>query len=610
MESQLFLQNYRVSFDSAGAPLALRRTATGVTYQGENSRSGQEVAIEFVAASSLKPRVREQLMAEGAAAKLISQVNIPTLFDYGFEGDRLIYVSEYFEGTTAESWVTANGPMPTAAVLRTALQVLSALRAAEFYGIKHHAINPSKLMIVPGKAVDGGWPLVKLLDLLGLTPPLSKPDAPDATEEAACYASPEQLEDGPFDFRSEVYSLGCTLWFLLTGKPPFATTEDALADRPMTMVLDLEKFGLPANARRLLLKMLSVDPDERPGDPLALYEQIQDCLKTLPPSKPPPARQTVPPPRPAVPLIGSSPAGRRRFPVKTLAFSIVLLAGAALAVVLAPDRFQSLGLPGKLAEIANFFGWTGNSSEPDVAEASSKSIPPPSSGLPATTPGAAIIDTAAEEPPQLVSTAGRDAPIASANSEIAASATPADTPSAPKAALNEPVTIADVPPSPAAEDTKTEQPSADLAANSSPSATQSIEAAPPAEGPVDSSDDPETVPESQPDVSAFPTPAATPFATVEEQSPTPTAAPKQSARTTKAAKAKSAAKKRSTKRKPRTRSSSKRPAETPSPTPGTVRAQFIGKTPEGKWLLELPPDPNQPKSQGGQPRQVVVDPKP
>ncbi|MBA3651894.1 MAG: protein kinase [Chthoniobacterales bacterium] len=606
MESQLFLQNYRVSFDSGGLPLELRRTATGVTYQGENSRSGQEVAIEFVAASSLKPRVREQLMAEGASAKLISQVNIPTLFDYGFEGDRLIYVSEYFEGTIAESWVMANGPMPAAAVLRTALQVLSALRAAEFYGITHHAINPSKLMIVPGKAADGGWPLVKLLDLLGLTPPSSKPGAPEATEEAACYASPEQLQNRPFDFRSEVYSLGCTLWFLLTGKPPFATTLDAAADRPMTMVLELEKFGLPANARRLLLKMLSVDPDERPGDPLTLHEQIQDCLKTLPPSKPPPARQLAPPPRP-VSLTGSLPTGRRRFPVKTLAFTSVLLAGAAVAAVMMPERFHSLRLSSKVAEVASFFGWAGRSSEPDVAQAASKPTP---SGLPAATPGAAITDTPAEERPQLVSTAGRDASVASANSEVTAPATPTETPSAPTAAADEPVAIADVTPSPAAEDAETGDPSTDLAVNDSPAAAENIEAAPPAEGPIDSLDNPDIVPESQADVSAFPTPAATPFATAEEQSPEPTSTPKQSVKTSKTAKAKSSAKKRSTRRKPRTSSSSKRPAETPSPTPGTVRAQFAGKTPEGKWLLELPPDPNQPKNQGGQPRQVVVDPKP
>lgn len=603
MESQLFLQNYRVSSDSAGAPLELRRNATGVTYKGENVRTSGAVAIEFVATGLLKPRVRQQLAAEATAAKQLGHVNIPALYDFGFEGDRFIYVSEYLEGISAEEWVATHGPMPAAAVLRIALQIISALRTAAFYGITHHAISPSRLVIVPGKPAGVDWPLVKLLDLVGLTPPASESGS-GPTDQAACFVSPEQLQDRPVDFRSEVYSLGCTLWFLLTGKPPFATSEDAAAARPMTMVLDLEKFGLPATARRLLLKMLSIDPEERPHDPVALDEQLRACLRFLPQSRPVSSRKSVASTALPIPMV--RPAPRRRFAAKSVAFAALLLASAAFAAILRPERFQSLHLPGRMAEIVSFLGSSGASdAQRNVAETPSKANPTNPPDSPAPTPGAAPIAAATNERPQLVSLAGRDAP---SSPGIEASAAPVGPPTKVAAEATELVTVAEVSPSP--DRPEVDQPSVDVAVASSPAEAQSAEAAPPAEGPGDSPASPEIATQSQTEVPAFPPPAETPAVVEEEQSPAPTASPKETARSSKSVKGKAATKKRSTRRKSRTRSSSKRPAETPSPSPGLVRAQFVGKTADGKWLLELPPNQNQPKGQEGQPRQVIVDPKP
>src|SRR5438093_4517656 len=140
MDNRIFLGKYRVSAEEIGAVGELIESP--LAYEGEEIDSGKKVVVEVVPAGSLKTGVREQLEAEAIAAKKLSHVNIPALYDFGVEGDHLVYITEDFEGTLAEEWVNTNGPMPVGPVLRIASQVVSALGAAAFHGIVHHAINP------------------------------------------------------------------------------------------------------------------------------------------------------------------------------------------------------------------------------------------------------------------------------------------------------------------------------------------------------------------------------------------------------------------------------------------------------------------------------------
>ena len=81
-------------------------------------------------------------------SKQLNHVNIPVLYDFGFDHHDVIYATEFFDGETAESWVTTNGPMPVRVVLRIALQVVSALAAATFQLVMHRAIHPGNILIV------------------------------------------------------------------------------------------------------------------------------------------------------------------------------------------------------------------------------------------------------------------------------------------------------------------------------------------------------------------------------------------------------------------------------------------------------------------------------
>jgi serine/threonine protein kinase len=231
MDSKIFLGKYRVAAEEMEAVGEIADSS--LAYEAEEIDSGKKVVVEIVPAGSLKTAARDRLEAEAMAARKLSHINIPALCDFGVEDDRLVYVTEDFEGTPAEEWVNAHGPMPVGPVLRIASQVLSALGAAAIHQINHHAINPSNLVLVPGQTAEGDWPLVKVLHFVGVAPKTSGTDvAVAAFDKSLHYASPEQIENGTVDFRSELYSLGATMWFLLTGAPPLVAPAGPKAALP------------------------------------------------------------------------------------------------------------------------------------------------------------------------------------------------------------------------------------------------------------------------------------------------------------------------------------------------------------------------------------------
>jgi serine/threonine protein kinase len=334
MDSKIFLGKYRVAAEEieavgevADSPLA---------YDAEEIDSGEKMVVEVVPAGSLKKPVRERLEAEATAAKKLSHVNIPALYDFGVEDDHFVYVMEDFEGTLAEEWVNAHGPMPVGPVLRIASQVVSALGAASFHGIIHHAINPSNLVLVPGQTADGEWPLVKVLHFVGVAPKVSGTDvAVAAFDKSLHYASPEQIKGDTVDFRSELYSLGSTMWFLLTGAPPLVAPAGPMDAPPAKTGVTAEKIeAMPKKVRRMLAQMLAVNPEARPRDPLAFYRKLQDCLQQVERRETMARRFGIPSFSPA------DAAQRRRFPAKALALAALFLAIATVAALVVSGQLR------------------------------------------------------------------------------------------------------------------------------------------------------------------------------------------------------------------------------------------------------------------------------
>jgi serine/threonine protein kinase len=349
MERTIFLQHYRVSVGSDGAPNELGRDGAVVAYEAVDERSGEPVALTLVPVESIDPSVREQFEEQARAVQRLRHVNIAKVFDFGREGGDYVYVSERLPGETVAAWVAQHGPMPADATLRVAEQIVSVLSSASFHKLPYPPIDPSGIIIVPGQTPEGGWPLVKLTNfgVTGLktaadnspkveTSLPSGPGESESTGAASNDAAPSTVksltaesrksggEEGAADVCWEIYLLGATMYFLLTG----------VALAPETLRQSPKLSGFPKPLKNLLSQMLHPNPDQRPKDLVVLGEMIRSCLLkierrfALADRYGLPFRTTIRPPAQPRP---------RRLLRTALAVGALFVAAAVVAAVLFPE---------------------------------------------------------------------------------------------------------------------------------------------------------------------------------------------------------------------------------------------------------------------------------
>ena len=239
-------EHFQIARREDGSLFELGRGAMGVTYKAYDTRLDGYVALKVINPGYLNDDVgRERFLREARAAAHLDHPNVAAIFHRGEEGGTYFYAMQFIEGETLDAYVRRRGTLPVALALRLVLQAAQGLAAANARGLIHRDIKPANLMLVHldesglaagnasnldgdgedllVKVIDFGLAKVVLDDKAGASLSLTG-DGPVGTPY---YMSPEQIDSsiGEVDARTDIYSLGVTLWYLLTGQPPFVGTQ-------------------------------------------------------------------------------------------------------------------------------------------------------------------------------------------------------------------------------------------------------------------------------------------------------------------------------------------------------------------------------------------------
>jgi len=277
--SALVFGDFEVEQRADGSYWELGRGGMGVTYLARDKVLRRRVALKVIDTPTVSidrdsQTARERFLREARAAAALRHPNVAAVYHFGAAPDvsRCFYAMELVEGETLETRVRRHGPLNPKVVVEIATQIAQALTAAAAQGLIHRDLKPGNIMLKPGNA--GATELeVKIIDF-GLAKAVADAGGEmDITHGEFVgtpnFASPEQFESRPVDVRSDIYSLGTTLWFALTGKTPFAgrNIEEIRGAQKLTALPteQLKAAHVPPPLKSLLKSMLALEPAGRPG---------------------------------------------------------------------------------------------------------------------------------------------------------------------------------------------------------------------------------------------------------------------------------------------------------------------------------------------------------
>ena len=298
--------DFEIARREDGSLWELGRGAMGVTYKAIDRVLHRPVALKVIqlgAGAGQDPQVgealRERFLREARAAAALRHANVAGVFQFGASdaSGRCYYAMELVEGETLEARVRRDGPLDVDTALEVVRQVAAALVAAASRGLIHRDLKPGNLVLAAGAAGSSPDGLeVKVIDF-GLAKAAAVLGENDLTHGGfvgtPAFASPEQFARQTLDARSDLYSLGVTLWYALTGKAPFTgRTLEEVSHHPGRQHLPVGQLtarGVAPCVVALLRHMLALDPAERPASARELLEAVEACRRQLIPASAPSA---------------------------------------------------------------------------------------------------------------------------------------------------------------------------------------------------------------------------------------------------------------------------------------------------------------------------------
>jgi len=265
------------------------RGGMGVVFKARHRPTGQVVALKVLPPSF--GRDREAVLRfrrEVAVAARLDHPNIVAALDASEDRGVHFLAMEFIEGQDLEALVTSGGPLPIDLALDCAIQAARGMEAAHAQGIVHRDVKPANLMLATTGAI-------RVLDLglarvIEASSPLGQPGAASLTQTGAFmgtvdFTAPEQADDAKSaDHRADIYGLGCTLYFLLTGRPPFegdTTLKKLMAHqtRPAPS-LHSARSDVPEALEATYQAMMAKRPADRPQSMAVVVDLLKACRRS------------------------------------------------------------------------------------------------------------------------------------------------------------------------------------------------------------------------------------------------------------------------------------------------------------------------------------------
>jgi serine/threonine protein kinase/Tfp pilus assembly protein PilF len=292
LPASLVFGDFEVERREDGSFWELGRGAMGVAYRARDKVLHRQVALKIIEvppAAGDSHATRERFLREARAAAALRHPNVASVFQFGTapEVNRCYYAMELVEGETLEARVRRDGPLTAELALEISIQVARALTEAATQGLIHRDLKPSNIMLTHAGAATTEFG-VKVIDF-GLAKATNAVADADLTHGGfvgtPSFASPEQFGSAPADARSDIYSLGATLWYALTGQVPYpGKTIDEIRDRQQRADLPVEQLSerkIPEALIEILWRVLALDPAQRPASARELLEALESCRAKL-----------------------------------------------------------------------------------------------------------------------------------------------------------------------------------------------------------------------------------------------------------------------------------------------------------------------------------------
>ncbi len=267
-----------------GLEEAIGAGGMGAVFRAIDIKLDRPVAVKILPPDqAIDPEVVQRYYQEGRAAARLDHENIARVFSIGHDGRYHYIAFEYIEGTTIRQRVEANGPLPVGDAINYTLQIANALVHSSSRGVVHRDIKPSNIIVTPqGRA--------KLVDM-GLARRFERGEDTGLTQSGMTlgtfdYISPEQARDPrDVDVRGDLYSLGCTLFHMLSGRPPFpeGTVLQKLLQHQEEPPPDIRKLNpaVPDDLASILVKLMAKDRDRRYQTPEQLVRDLLTVAGSL-----------------------------------------------------------------------------------------------------------------------------------------------------------------------------------------------------------------------------------------------------------------------------------------------------------------------------------------